>query len=144
MKASNLKKLRDNGFNVPEFEVIKWEDKDKEIDTSKYKGLYAVRSSSNLEDSKDNSFAGQFDTYLNVKDKDIDKYVKKCFESINNKNVEDYITKNNIDKSNLKMDVIIQRMVNSKYSGVIFTSNPMGLLNEIVITVGEGLGNLVV
>lgn len=144
MKATNLKKLKDNGFNVPKFEIIKWEDKDKEIDISNYKGLYAVRSSSNLEDGKLNSFAGQFDTYLNVKPSEINNKVKECFNSINNKNVSKYIEENNIDKSNLKMDVIIQEMVNSDISGVLFTSNPQGLLNEVVITVGVGLGNNVV
>ena len=42
------------------------------------------------------------------------------------------------------MDVIIQEMVNAKYSGIIFTSNPQGLLNETVIVVGKGLGNNIV
>ena len=44
----------------------------------------------------------------------------------------------------LKMDVIIQEMVQSDYSGVLFTANPQGLLNESVIVVGKGLGNNVV
>ena len=101
MKDENLKILKENGFNVPAFEIIKWEDKDKEIDTSKYKGRYAIRSSSNLEDGELSSFAGQFDTYLNVRDKDISKRVKDCFNSINNENIDIYIKENNIDKSNL-------------------------------------------
>ena len=144
MKDENLKILKEKGFNVPDFEIIKWEDKDKEIDTSKYKGRYAIRSSSNLEDGELSSFAGQFDTYLNVRDKDINKRVKDCFNSINNVNIDTYIKENNIDRSNLKMNVIIQKMVNSKLSGVIFTSNPQGILNEVVITVGKGLGSNVV
>lgn len=144
MKANNLLKLKDNGFNVPEFEIIKWEDKDKEIDISKYKGSYAIRSSCELEDNLDNSFAGQFDTYLNVKTNDINKKVKECFNSINNKNIIDYLNKKNISIEDIKMDVIIQEMVDSEYSGILFTSNPQGLLNESVITVGEGLGNNIV
>ena len=49
MKDKNLIKLREYGFNVPEFEIIEWEDRNKKIDLSKYKGKYAIRSSSNLE-----------------------------------------------------------------------------------------------
>lgn len=144
MKSENLIKLKDNGINVPPFEVIKWEDRDKPLDISKYKGKYAVRSSSNIEDGELSSFAGQFDTYLNVKEKDIDKKVKECFDSINNKNVQEYLSRMNIDVSDIKLDVIIQKMVNSKYSGVMFSSNPEGLLNETVIVVGKGLGNNIV
>ena len=144
MKDKNLIKLREYGFNVPEFEIIEWEDRNKKIDLSKYKGKYAIRSSSNLEDSSDNSFAGLFDTYLNVDSKDIESKVKECFNSINNKNVKEYITNKNIDISDVKMNVIIQKMVNSKNSGILFTSNPQGLLNESVIVVGRGLGNNVV
>ena len=144
MKRKNLEILRDNGFNVPKFDVVEWKNRDKEIDISKYKGKYAIRSSSNLEDRKLNSFAGQFDTYLNVVPKNINKKVQACFNSINNKNVDDYLKKKKIKIKDIKMDVIIQEMVNAKYSGIIFTSNPQGLLNETVIVVGKGLGNNIV
>lgn len=144
MKRKNLELLQANGFNVPRFEVIEWDNRNTDIDIKKYKGKYAIRSSSYLEDGKDNSFAGQFDTYLNVSPRNLKKKVKDCFNSINNKNVKDYLKKHKINKSNLKMDVIIQEMVNSKLSGIIFTSNPQGLLNETVIVVGRGLGNKVV
>ena len=144
MKRKNLEILRDNGFNVPKFDVVEWKNRDKEIDISKYKGKYAIRSSSNLEDRKLNSFAGQFDTYLNVVPKKINKKVQACFNSINNKNVDDYLKKKKIKIKDIKMDVIIQEMVNAKYSGIIFTSNPQGLLNETVIVVGKGLGNNIV
>ena len=143
MKAENLKKLKDNGFNVPDFKIIKWEDKDKEIDISKFNGKYAIRSSCILEDSISSSFAGQFDTYLNVSKEDIPNKVRDCFNSINNKNVIDYLKKKNI-KDELTMDVIIQEMVDSDYSGVLFTSNPKGLINESVIVVGKGLGSNIV
>ena len=144
MKRKNLEILRDNGFNIPDFDVILWDDKDKIIDSKKYKGKYAIRSSSYLEDSLSNSFAGQFDTYLNVKSNQINKKVKDCFNSINNKNIQDYLKNQEIKQSNLKMDVIIQKMVQSEYSGILFTSNPQGLLNETVIVVGKGLGNKIV
>ena len=129
MKRKNLEILRDKGFNVPKFDVVEWINKDNKIDISKYKGKYAIRSSSYLEDGELNSFAGQFDTYLNVTPRNINKKVHDCFNSINNKNVKDYLKKQKIKAKDLKMDVIIQKMVNAKYSGIIFKSNPQGLLN---------------
>lgn len=144
MKRKNLEILRQHKFNVPEFDVITWEDKDKKIDISKYKGKYAIRSSSYLEDGNIDSFAGQFDTYLNVSPNNINKKVKQCFESINKSNVKDYLKKKKIKSKSFKMDVIIQEMVDSEYSGIIFTCNPQGLLNESVIVVGKGLGNKIV
>lgn len=144
MKAENLKKLRNRGIPIPKFDVIEWKDRDQKIDLRKYRGKYAIRSSSNCEDGIMDSFAGQFDTYLNVKVENIPKKVKKCFQSVSKKNVQDYLKKKHLTVDDLKMDVIIQKMVHSDYSGVIFTANPMGLLNESVIVVGKGLGNKVV
>ena len=144
MKRKNLELLKENGFNVPDFVVVKWENRTKKIDTTNYNGKYAIRSSSYSEDGEENSFAGQFATYLNVSPKDINKKVEECFNSLNNQNIKDYIKGKNILDINLKMDVIIQKMVNSKYSGILFTSNPQGLINESVIVVGKGLGNKIV
>ena len=164
-KIDNLLKLMECGVNVPKFFVIKHEDvisreisesnKDeiikyiKSLDNINFKNtldckLYSVRSSCNLEDGENNSFAGQFDTYLNVKESDLVKYIKKCFLSLFNDNVFDYIKKNNIDFNELKMNVIVQEMVTSDISGVLFTSNPQGILNESVISVAYGLGENVV
>lgn len=144
MKRKNLEILRQHKFNVPKFDVVTWEDRDKEIDITNFKGKYAVRSSSYLEDGENDSFAGQFDTFLNVKSNNINRKVKQCFDSINKNNVKDYLKKKKIKAKNFKMDVIIQEMVDSEYSGIIFTSNPQGLLNETVIVVGKGLGNKIV
>ena len=90
MKRKNLEILRDNGFNVPKFDVVLWDDRDKVVNVKKYNGRYAIRSSSYLEDGINDSFAGQFDTYLNVEPKDINSKVRDCFNSVNNKNVIDY------------------------------------------------------
>lgn len=141
-KIENLLKIKDV-VNVPEFEIIKWENRNNvQIDTN-YKGKYAVRSATNIEDGKMTSFAGQFDTYLNVESKDLKEKINDCFNSINNQNVKDYLKKQNITEE-IKMDVIVQKMINSELSGIIFTSNPKGLLNETVIVVGKGLGNNIV
>ena len=105
---------------------------------------YAVRSASNLEDGAKDSFAGQFQTYLRVRQKDLLRRIYECFMSLASENVIAYIQQKTIEPDNIEMNVIVQRMVNSELSGVIFTSNPQGLLNEAVITVGKGLGENVV
>lgn len=105
---------------------------------------YAVRSSSSLEDGDLTSFAGQFDTYLNVEEKDLNTKIIECFKSLYNINVLEYMKTNNLDLSNLKMNVIVQEMINPDISGVLFTSNPQGIINESVISVSYGLGENVV
>lgn len=105
---------------------------------------FSVRSSSCVEDSADNSFAGQFDTFLNVERKDIPERIADCVCSLYNENVLAYMEQKGLDISLLKMNVIVQRMVNSDVSGIVFTANPQGILNETVIVAGRGLGENVV
>ena len=177
-KFENLVKLKENGFNVAKFDVIKFEDAinheeeiiqiiqnnpDKSIKELSHllkkwiqqniqKNFkiklkcekYAVRSSSNIEDGKNDSFAGQFDTYLNVSKDELDDKIMECFQSLYNENVLDYIFEKKIAIEDIKMNVIIQEMVPSEYSGIIFTANPQGILNESVIVVGKGLGEKIV
>lgn len=105
---------------------------------------FSVRSSSCVEDSAENSFAGQFDTFLNVERKDIAEKITECVCSLYNENVLIYMEQAGLDISLLKMNVIVQRMVNSDVSGIVFTANPQGILNESVIVAGRGLGENVV
>lgn len=105
---------------------------------------FSVRSSSSAEDSADNSFAGQFDTFLNVERKDIPDKIAACVCSLYNENVLSYMEQAGLDISCLKMNVIVQRMVNADVSGILFTANPQGILNESVIVAGRGLGENVV
>lgn len=127
MKYKNLEILKDNNINIPPFIVI---DNEEELKLSfSNKDLFAVRSSFDVEDNDDNSYAGQFDTYLNIKREEVPLYINK---------VKNSYTKLNI--CNSKSKVIIQEMIQSDYSGVIFTANPIGILNEIVIVAGKGLG----
>lgn len=141
-KLRNLEILRQNNFPIPDFVRVT-----KDTDVSKLNikwELSAVRSSASIEDGENSSFAGQFDTYLNVPQLDIASMVGKCFESMENAGMKEYAKHHNIDISELGMDVIVQKMVNSKFSGVCFTANPQGLLNEMVIVVGQGTGDNVV
>lgn len=106
--------------------------------------LFSVRSSSCVEDSVDNSFAGQFDTFLNVEPADITRKVVECVCSLYNENVLVYMEQAGLDISELRMNVIVQRMVNADVSGILFTANPQGILNESVIVAGRELGENVV
>ena len=89
------------------------------------------------------SFAGQQATFLNVKGvKDLLEAVKKCWASLFEPRAIFYRAKHNIERSSIS--VIIQRMVNSDKSGVMFTINPTTGENNIVIEACWGLGETIV
>ena len=103
--------------------------------------LYAIRSSASNEDGKDKSFAGQYDTFLNIKEEDIFLNIKKCFCSLYNDNVISYSD----DFDIYGINVIIQVMIDSDYSGVAFTVDPSSESdNYILIEMTEGLGEKLV
>lgn len=150
-KAERLLKMKEAGINVPNFICISSEETNEELEMiierftiEGEKLLYAVRSSSFCEDGSDFSFAGQFDTYLNVPKEDLVAKVKECFRSKQNASVQAYCEQTGFDYRQIKMSVIVQQMVNSELSGIMFSANPQGLLNETVIVVGAGLGDQVV
>lgn len=147
-KAHNLFVMSENGINIPKLFCIDNIDEDeiKNYLENNFKedNLFAIRSSSSFEDGTEKSFAGQFNTYLNVPKNDVLAKIKECKESVISKGLENYIKEANLDEKDLKIYVIVQEMVQAQKSGVIFTSNPQGILNETVIVVGEGTGNNVV
>ena len=107
-------------------------------------GPFAVRSSCNLEDGENYSFAGQFDTYLNVPREELPGKVLQCLESLIQESVLKYLEQSGTDAAGLQMNVLVQDMVQADRAGVLFTVNPQGILNESVIAVGRGLGEGVV
>lgn len=146
-KIDNLIKLKENGFNVPSFTVVPYENAvkdDLKIDLPSAGELFSVRSSANVEDGSDLSFAGQFDTVLNVPRDEVGDKVKSIVDSVNSDSIKTYAGNNGIDVKDIKMNVLIQDMIDPDVSGVMFTANPQGILNESVITVGRGLGEGVV
>ncbi len=92
------------------------------------------------------SFAGQQATYLNVRGgEELIKAVKKCWASLFTARAIYYRIKNNFEHSKVYISVVIQKMINSDSSGVMFTINPStNNENEIVIEAGFGLGEVVV
>jgi len=106
----------------------------------------AVRSSATAEDLPDASFAGQQETYLNVKGADdlIEKTVR-CWSSLFTPRAIFYRVQKGFAHEDVLISVGVQKMVNSKAAGVTFTINPVtGDPNQIVIEGNYGLGEAVV
>jgi phosphohistidine swiveling domain-containing protein len=107
--------------------------------------LVAVRSSAVAEDSGSASWAGQLDSYLNTKREDLLDRIKDCWNSIKNERALEYADQNHIPKEDLLVAVVIQKMVKSDSSGVLFTVNPMNNnYKEVMIEACYGLGELLV
>jgi rifampicin phosphotransferase len=106
----------------------------------------AVRSSATLEDLPDLSFAGQQDTYLNVAGVDaLLKAVIDCWSSLWTARAIGYRMRNGIHQHEAALAVVVQEMVQSQVSGVLFTANPLtGYLGESVIDATFGLGEALV
>ena len=106
----------------------------------------AVRSSATAEDLPDFSFAGQQDTFLNVADDEgLLAAVVECWSSLWTARAIGYRTRNRIDQSAVALAVVVQEMVQSDVSGVLFTANPLsGRRTETVIDATFGLGEALV
>lgn len=141
-KIENLEILRQHGFPVPDFITVS-----KDTDISKLNIPWqtcAVRSSASIEDGEHSSFAGQFDTFLNVPMEEVVSRIEQCFASMDNESVREYAKHHHFQVEQADMHVIVQEMIPSEFSGVCFTANPQGILNESVIVVGKGTGDNVV
>lgn len=109
------------------------------------KGFVAVRSSATAEDLPDASFAGQQETYLNVVDEaDLFDKIRKCWSSLFTARAIAYREKQGFAHEDVKLAVVVQRMVNSEFSGIMFTVDPNSGANQIVIEAGYGLGEAIV
>ena len=106
----------------------------------------AVRSSATGEDMPGASFAGQHDSYLNIRgERDLIEYVKRCWASLWNSHAVHYRHSNGIDNALSSMAVVVQQMVPSVSAGVLFSANPVtGDRSEILINSSWGLGESVV
>ena len=106
----------------------------------------AIRSSATAEDLPENSFAGQQETYLNVIGlPEVLKQVISCYASLWGNRAVFYRQANGYDQLDVALAVVIQVMVNSATSGVLFTVNPVSQNpNELQINASYGLGESVV
>ncbi|WP_460777630.1 PEP/pyruvate-binding domain-containing protein, partial [Nocardiopsis nanhaiensis] len=109
-------------------------------------GRVAVRSSATAEDLPDASFAGQQDTYLGIEGADaVANAVRRCWDSLDNERAVAYREANGIDRADVGMAVVVQRMVDADTAGVMFTADPLtGTRTRTVVDAVRGLGTGVV
>ncbi len=109
-------------------------------------GPVAVRSSATAEDLPEMSFAGQQDTFLNVVGKQmLLEAIVNCWSSLWTARAISYRSRNSIPHEDVALSVIVQLMVQSEASGVLFTANPLtGKRSETVIDATLGLGEALV
>lgn len=105
----------------------------------------SVRSSATTEDLADASFAGQQESFLNVKGKDsLIEYVKKCFSSLYTPRAIYYRNKKGFKEGEALLAVVVQKMVDSEKSGVVFSRDPVNMDDNIIIEAVFGLGEGIV
>lgn len=159
-KALNVQKLSNLGIQTPKSFAIKWDayhqyvkDDSSLIDNLRAEIVklidpnisYAVRSSANIEDSLDRSFAGQFKSVLNVQGVDaVLQAIWAVWSSAQTPAVETYLEQHSDSTHELSMGVIIQEMVNPVYSGVSLSKNPVTGTDDIVVEAVKGEGTQLV
>jgi pyruvate,water dikinase len=107
---------------------------------------YAVRSSATAEDLPLASFAGQQDTYLNIKGRSaIFQHISKCWASLFTDRAVIYRMKNGFDHRKVQLAVVIQRMVFPQAAGILFTADPVTSNRRVLsIDASFGLGETLV
>ncbi|HIQ10904.1 MAG TPA: phosphoenolpyruvate synthase [Pyrodictium sp.] len=144
------KKIRELIMQTPMPEYIEKAIREAYRELSRRLGLenplVAVRSSATAEDLPEASFAGQQETYLNVSGEDeVVEKVKACWASLYTARAIFYRVQHGISHEKALMAVVVQKMVNARSAGVMFTVHPVtGDRSKIVIESSWGLGESVV
>ncbi len=143
-KADNLLKLSKD-FRVPEFFIVAPEDalvavldRFDELGAEKV----AVRSSAVNEDGRDAAWAGQLETVLDVEREGLIEAIEHCRESANSQRAQAYAKARATESGNVA--VIIQKMLESRVSGVVFSRHPVTGEEKIVVEAVRGLGEQLV
>lgn len=107
---------------------------------------FAIRSSANLEDGNQHSFAGIFNSYLSISSlNDMKRAIIGCWQSVWSTRAAKYYEKINISHAQIRMAVLLQEMIQPSAAGVVFTSDPVSLdPSAIVLELLHGLGEGVV
>jgi len=150
-KAEGLVKLIDMQFNVPPGFVIldakpgEYPAKLEQHYLALGGGNVAVRSSAIGEDSAGASFAGQYETILNVEGiDDLKKAIDHCLASLQSDRATSYRTQQ-ANISNVPMAIVVQEMVDARCAGVLFTADPVSNRRDcIVIDAVQGTGEKLV
>jgi len=166
-KAKNLARLYQSHFPVPKgfvittdaFELIIQGNQNsnlwvfpallrQEIEAA-YKAYVqppvAVRSSCSAEDLGQSSFAGQYESILNVTSLNLLESIKRCLLSVYEGHTQSYLTQRFSAVETPAMSVIVQELVDADIAGVVFSKNPItGSEDKIVINASFGLGEAIV
>ncbi|MCY1064611.1 phosphoenolpyruvate synthase [Nannocystis sp. RBIL2] len=107
---------------------------------------YAVRSSATAEDLPGASFAGQQDTFLNVRGAQaIVTHVRRCWASLFTERAVSYRIQHGFDHRKVHMAVVVQKMVSPQAAGILFTADPVTSNRKVTsIDAGFGLGEALV
>lgn len=145
-KAGNLFRLMEHGFPVPPFFCISEDFCEEEVLCHLHRHFphtrfFSVRSCASAEDGDSCSFAGQFQTFLRVERNLVCARIQSVLSCSDNKKALEYCRIHHINPSSIRMYVIVQEMIEADCSGVLFTANPLGILNETVIVQGAGTGD---
>lgn len=117
----------------------------KAVSSLSDESTYAVRSSATAEDLPTASFAGQQDTYLNVKKNQLIAHISRCWASLFTERAVVYREQHGFDHTKVYLSVIIQKMVFPEASGILFTADPVtGNRKVLSIDAGFGLGEALV
>lgn len=141
-KAYGLAKLKSIDIEIPWTAVIptlksiSYEQLDNFIPPEIQ--YFSVRSSADIEDGENHSFAGMFDSYLNVNRKDLVGYITKVKNSVKNKRLKSYLIKNNLENPHIA--VVIQEFKEPQKSGVWIGNS----LNSGVLEYTDGNGEKLV
>ncbi len=146
-KSSEVRKLI-NEAEIPdeikEEIVSAYENFSKKIGVAN--PFVAIRSSATAEDLPEASFAGQQDTYLHISGIDaVLENARKCWASLWTARAIYYRENQGFDHFDVALSVVVQKMINSEKSGVMFTANPVNHnVNELMINASWGLGEAIV
>jgi len=104
--------------------------------------ICAVRSSATVEDAAGMSFAGQFESILNVRGAEaLLAAVKTCWLSLFSERALIYLSRQRVPAEQVRMAVLVQEMVAADHAGVVFTADPLtGATDRFVVECVSGLG----
>lgn len=147
-KGFVLGRLKQLGFPVPDGAILTDRPTSEELKSVMFwwqeagRPALAVRSSAVGEDSSEHSHAGQNQTFLNIRTEgDLELAIGRCFDSIHGEASKTYRHFFSQESSQTaKMNVVLQAMINPKFSGVYFSRDPRGKAREWIIELIEGLG----
>ncbi|WP_028479705.1 aminotransferase class III-fold pyridoxal phosphate-dependent enzyme [Nocardia sp. CNY236] len=153
-KAATLHDLLTDGFDVPPGFVIPADMDVAEVTDDELAGWVralggfpvAARSSGVLEDLDDASFAGQYESYLDIADAaTLRKYIEQCRASVHNERVRTYLSRHGLAEAQATVAVLVQRMVDARCAGVGFSIDVLtGIEDHAVIETCHGVGERLV